>query len=451
MVAGRPPRRLGRRVGRILAVDAAGRTGPLVRTTCCPRSRTSPSELIGREWGVTDDDGSEVLDLGVVDERPSAPAEAVRPHRPAPRLAARRTRSGRCRCGRGRPVVLRSRDSTPPSARRRRRARRGRHAHPARARRRPGGHRHRVARPLLDGGRGWTSSGSGERHRAGRTRDRPGDPDGMPQLSDSPTFVPVRGGVLVHLGDIGATYVVPDGSGPQEAPRGLLGIGPMLPGPDLDHVWLVSPPGRSPRCGWSAATAARRRPRSVCRLYGNLPTRLRTVVVSRSCRASAGRTGRGASGPGSGSRGDGRRGRPDRVARHRLRRPGRCSAPASTAPAGAERCPAGRRRTWRSATAVPSGALAPDGRQSRDLRGRPAGRAARPARPRRTATGPARTSPWSRRPVAVAGVEPGRPVGLRRGRVRADRRRRPPDGTVRPLVPGTIVPAIPVVQEVAVR
>jgi hypothetical protein len=57
------------------------------------------------------------------------------------------------------------------------------------------------------------------------------------------SFVPVRDAVLVHVGDFGPVYVVPDGRRPHKASPELAGIGPMLPGPDPDHVWLVRGPG----------------------------------------------------------------------------------------------------------------------------------------------------------------------------------------------------------------
>lgn len=63
---------------------------------------------------------------------------------------------------------------------------------------------------------------------------------GLPSLSQADlSFVPVRGGVLVHRTDLGRTYLVPDGLPPEEGPEGLTGFGPLLPGPDLDHVWIL--------------------------------------------------------------------------------------------------------------------------------------------------------------------------------------------------------------------
>jgi hypothetical protein len=62
----------------------------------------------------------------------------------------------------------------------------------------------------------------------------------LPPLSDvGLSFVPIRGGVLVHRDDGGPTYLIRDGRGLQEADRALAGPGPLLPGPDLDHVWMM--------------------------------------------------------------------------------------------------------------------------------------------------------------------------------------------------------------------
>jgi hypothetical protein len=64
-----------------------------------------------------------------------------------------------------------------------------------------------------------------------------------PMPGGNVSFVPVRDGVLVHVGDFGPVYAVPDGRMPQKAPVGLAGLGPMLPAPDPDHVWVVGGPG----------------------------------------------------------------------------------------------------------------------------------------------------------------------------------------------------------------
>jgi hypothetical protein len=69
----------------------------------------------------------------------------------------------------------------------------------------------------------------------------------LPGLADVRlAFVPVRGGVLVHREDGGPSYLVRDGHRPEEAAPQLSGPGPMLPGPDLDHVWVMDAAGATP-------------------------------------------------------------------------------------------------------------------------------------------------------------------------------------------------------------
>jgi hypothetical protein len=64
----------------------------------------------------------------------------------------------------------------------------------------------------------------------------------LPHVADvRPDVVPVAGGVLVHRGDDGRTWLVPDGR-PVRAVPALERRGPMLPGPDPDQVWLMSGP-----------------------------------------------------------------------------------------------------------------------------------------------------------------------------------------------------------------
>jgi hypothetical protein len=64
----------------------------------------------------------------------------------------------------------------------------------------------------------------------------------LPHVADvRPDIVPVAGGVLVHRGDDGRTWLVPDGR-PVRAVPALERRGPMLPGPDPDQVWLMSGP-----------------------------------------------------------------------------------------------------------------------------------------------------------------------------------------------------------------
>jgi hypothetical protein len=52
------------------------------------------------------------------------------------------------------------------------------------------------------------------------------------------SVVPVRGGVFVHPSDGGSGYAVADGRAATVTPPALNGPGPMLPGPDPDHVWV---------------------------------------------------------------------------------------------------------------------------------------------------------------------------------------------------------------------
>jgi hypothetical protein len=62
----------------------------------------------------------------------------------------------------------------------------------------------------------------------------------LPPLSDTTLwFAAVRSGVLVHRDDGGATYLIADGRGPEPAAPALAGDGPLLPGPDPDHVWVM--------------------------------------------------------------------------------------------------------------------------------------------------------------------------------------------------------------------
>jgi hypothetical protein len=57
------------------------------------------------------------------------------------------------------------------------------------------------------------------------------------------SFVPVREGIFVHIDDWRPGYLVRDGGTVLEMPPTLDGAGPMLPGPDLDHVWVQSGDG----------------------------------------------------------------------------------------------------------------------------------------------------------------------------------------------------------------
>jgi hypothetical protein len=64
---------------------------------------------------------------------------------------------------------------------------------------------------------------------------------GLGGLEHAPLdVVPVRGGVLVHRRDDGSGYVIADGRAPTRMPPALEAVGPMLPGPDTDHVWIMT-------------------------------------------------------------------------------------------------------------------------------------------------------------------------------------------------------------------
>ncbi|MGZ4624873.1 MAG: hypothetical protein ACXV3S_01090 [Kineosporiaceae bacterium] len=61
----------------------------------------------------------------------------------------------------------------------------------------------------------------------------------LPPLGDTDiSLVPARGRLLIHPTDYRQGYLVPDGRPVVELPVGLDGAGPMLPGPDADHVWM---------------------------------------------------------------------------------------------------------------------------------------------------------------------------------------------------------------------
>jgi hypothetical protein len=71
---------------------------------------------------------------------------------------------------------------------------------------------------------------------------------GLGGLEHAPLdVVPIRGGVVVHRRDDGSGFVVPDGRPPAGMPRALEAVGPMLPGPDPDHVWITTGHGRGAR------------------------------------------------------------------------------------------------------------------------------------------------------------------------------------------------------------
>jgi hypothetical protein len=61
----------------------------------------------------------------------------------------------------------------------------------------------------------------------------------LPPLGDAAvSLVPARGRILIHPNDYGQGYVVADDRPVAEMPSVLNGGGPMLPGPDQDHVWV---------------------------------------------------------------------------------------------------------------------------------------------------------------------------------------------------------------------
>jgi hypothetical protein len=93
--------------------------------------------------------------------------------------------------------------------------------------------------PLL-GGPQWDLLGLGDSTAVrielatGRVTQTPLGPLGNADLS----LVPVRSGLFVHPADYHPGYAVPDGRPALPMPARLDGPGPMLPGPDLDHVWV---------------------------------------------------------------------------------------------------------------------------------------------------------------------------------------------------------------------
>jgi hypothetical protein len=61
----------------------------------------------------------------------------------------------------------------------------------------------------------------------------------LPPLGDDAvSLVPARGRLLIHPTDYRQGYVVADDRPVAEMPPALNGAGPMLPGPDQDHVWV---------------------------------------------------------------------------------------------------------------------------------------------------------------------------------------------------------------------
>ena len=58
------------------------------------------------------------------------------------------------------------------------------------------------------------------------------------ELQGVVSVVPVRDAVLLHRDEYGFGYTVPDGRPVTKLPDDLDGPGPVLPGPDPDHVWV---------------------------------------------------------------------------------------------------------------------------------------------------------------------------------------------------------------------
>jgi hypothetical protein len=190
---------------------------------------------------VTDDDRPEVLDLGVVDE-PETTAGSPRPtgSRSAPSRRGVLALAGLAVVGGGVAVAVRPHGATAPK----RQAMPQAIPAPASPGAPPPSGEVDVTPlggPLLDGRRtdvfGLSSNAIVRVELAtGRVTTT-----GLPSLAQADlSFVAVRGGVLVHRTDLGPTYLVPDGRPPVDGPEGLTGPGPMLPGPDLDHAWLRS-------------------------------------------------------------------------------------------------------------------------------------------------------------------------------------------------------------------
>jgi hypothetical protein len=67
----------------------------------------------------------------------------------------------------------------------------------------------------------------------------------LPPLGDGGvSLVPARSRLLIHPPDFRQGYVVPDDRPVTEMPPSMNGAGPMLPGPDPDHVWVQSVAGQ---------------------------------------------------------------------------------------------------------------------------------------------------------------------------------------------------------------
>ncbi len=80
--------------------------------------------------------------------------------------------------------------------------------------------------------------------------------------------VPVRGAVFVHVPDDGFGYIVADGRAPNRIPAALQRVGPMLPGPDADHIWVMT--GDGPRARMALVALDGRLAGPSARLTANL-------------------------------------------------------------------------------------------------------------------------------------------------------------------------------------
>jgi hypothetical protein len=191
---------------------------------------------------MADDDGPELLDLGFVDDR-GHDVDLGRPPALRPEVPRRRVLAvGAVAAAAGALAVLQSHRPSPASP-----------ALPVAVpfpspphgdRRGPPGPPPQVVvtelgRPLLGGPR-WDLFGLGFSSvvrielATGRVTETPLGPLGNADLS----LVPVHGGVLVHPADYRAGYTVADGRPATLMPSALNGPGPLLPGPDLDHIWV---------------------------------------------------------------------------------------------------------------------------------------------------------------------------------------------------------------------
>jgi len=188
---------------------------------------------------VSQDDRPEVLDLGMVDDGDDPLGEpSRRRRRDLPRRGVLAV-AGLAVLGGG-AALLRSQGSAPspeakPSPTRTATLRPGPTPLPAQV------VVTRLPKPALDGRRldvfGFSDSAIVRVELATGRVTRTSLP---PQADVGLSYAPVRGGVLVHRDDGGGAYLVRDGHGPHEAPAELASVGPLLPGPDLDHVWVAS-------------------------------------------------------------------------------------------------------------------------------------------------------------------------------------------------------------------